>query len=76
LRAGILYWYQTSRPAIAGEWASRFWLVADALRDRRTDTALVRIVVESAPGREEPATRTAADFARSLYPLLREQLPR
>jgi EpsI family protein len=75
-RAVVLYWYQTSRRAVAGEWASKFWLVADAVRDRRTDTALVRVVVESVAGREEPATWTAADFTRSVYPLLREKLPR
>ena len=75
-RAVILYWYQTSRRAIAGEWASKLWLIADALRDRRTDTALVRIVVESQPGGDDRATRTAVDFARSVYPVLREELPR
>jgi EpsI family protein len=75
-RAVILYWYQTARRAIAGEWACKFWLVADALRDQRTDTALVRIVVEDQPGGDERATAEAADFARSVYPLLREQLPR
>jgi EpsI family protein len=75
-RAVVLYWYQTSRRAIAGEWASKLWLVADAFRDRRTDTALVRIVVESQPGGDGRATRAAADFARSAYPVLREELPR
>ena len=79
-RAVVLYWYQTPRRAIAGEWASKVWLVADALRDRRTDTALVRIVVESAtagkPDSDERATWTAANFTRSVYPLLRERLPR
>ncbi len=75
-RAVVLYWYQTSRRAIAGEWSSKLWLVADAFRDRRTDTALVRIVVESQPGSDDRATRTAADFARSAYPVLREELPR
>jgi EpsI family protein len=74
-RAIVLYWYQTSRRAIAGEWASKLWLVADALRDRRTDTALVRIVVESDPRNDDQATSTAVSFARSLYPLLREHLP-
>jgi EpsI family protein len=74
-RAVILYWYQTSRRAIAGEWASKLWLVADAIRDRRTDTALVRIVVDSQPGGDDRATGTAASFARSVYPLLREELP-
>ena len=79
-RAVVLYWYQTSRGAVAGEWASKFWVVAGALRDRRTDTALVRLVVESSPKdrvrKDQLATETAADFARVAYPLLRAQLPR
>jgi EpsI family protein len=74
-RAVILYWYQTSRRAIAGEWASKVWLVADAVRDGRTDTALVRIVVDSQPGGDDRATGTAVDFVRSVYPTLREELP-
>jgi EpsI family protein len=75
-RAVVLYWYQTPRRAIAGEWASKVWLVASALRDRRTDTALVRIVVKSTPEGDARATSTAADFTRLAYPLLRQQLPR
>lgn len=75
-RAVILYWYQTSRRAMAGEWASKVWLVQSALRDRRTDTALVRIVVDSTSRGDERATGTAANFTRWVYPLLRQQLPR
>lgn len=79
-RAVVLYWYQTARRAIAGEWAAKLWLVAGALQDRRTDTALVRIVVESAPANnrssDELATRRAADFTRAVYPVLVGQLPR
>ena len=76
----VLYWYQTSRGAVAGEWASKFWVVAGAVLDRRTDTALVRLVVESgvddrARG-DQLATVTAEDFARVVYPLLRARLPR
>jgi EpsI family protein len=79
-RAVVLYWYQSSRGAVAGEWASKFWVVAGALRDRRTDTALVRLVVESSPEdrvrKDQLATVTAADFARVVYPLLYARLPR
>ncbi|MGA2741995.1 MAG: exosortase C-terminal domain/associated protein EpsI [Bryobacteraceae bacterium] len=73
-RAVVLYWYQTPRRAIASEWASKFWLVADALRDRRTDTALVRVITWPGEGGEAAATATAKEFARDLYPLLREYL--
>lgn len=75
-RAVVLYWYQTPRRVIASEWASKFWLIADGLRDNRTDTALVRIVVWSSLGGGNAATATAAGFAKKVYPLLREELPR
>src|SRR5580704_15490912 len=72
----VLYWYQGPRRVTAGEWAAKFWLVADALRDRRTDTALVRVVAQSGVGGDQAATSAATGFAQSLYPLLRENLPR
>ena len=75
-RAVVLYWYQTPRRVTAGEWAAKLWLVADALRDRRTDTALVRVIAWPAGGTDEAATTVAIGFARSLYPLLREYLSR
>jgi len=75
-RAVVLYWYQTPRRVIAGEWAAKFWLVADAVRDHRTDTALVRVTVWSNEGQDEAATASAAGFVRGVYPTLRETLPR
>jgi EpsI family protein len=75
-RAVVLYWYQTPRRVIASEWAAKFWLIPDAIRDRRTDTALVRVVVWVADHQDEAATSVAAGFARELYPLLRDRLPR
>ncbi|HXJ40452.1 MAG TPA: EpsI family protein [Bryobacteraceae bacterium] len=74
--AVVLYWYQTPRRVIASEWAAKLWLVADALRDKRTDTALVRVVAWSAGRGDEAATSVATGFARDLYPRLREYLPR
>ncbi len=50
--------------------------MADAWRDKRTDTALVRVMAWSADGRYEAATNVAIEFARNLYPKLREFLPR
>ena len=75
-RAVVLYWYQTPRRVIAGEWAAKFWLAADALRDKRTDTALVRVTTWPASGGDQAATAVATGFARDLYPALREYLPR
>jgi EpsI family protein len=74
-RAVVLYWYQTPRRVIEGEWAAKFWLIPDALRDRRTDTALVRIVTWGNDG-DQIATENARAFGEKLYPQLREWLPR
>jgi EpsI family protein len=75
-RAVVMYWYQTPRRVVAGEWPAKFWLVADALRDRRSDTALVRILVWTGKGGDTEATDAAVRFTKSLYPLLRDRLPR
>jgi len=62
---------------VAGEWAAKFWLMADALRDRRTDTSLVRVISWVVGDSDVlAATKTAADFSRQLYPLLKETFPR
>ncbi len=70
--AVALYWYQTPRRVITGEWEAKFFTFADGMRDRRTDTAIVRIFANSSSNGE----REAVNFARSIYPLLRDLLPR
>lgn len=75
-RAVVLYWYQTPRRVVAGEWAAKFWLMADALRDRRTDTSLVRVTtwVNQDSG-VAGATRLASEFSARLYPILIKTFP-
>jgi EpsI family protein len=70
-RAVVLYWYQTPHRVIAGEWSAKLWLVADAARDHRTDTALVRVITWPAGG-----TDKGVEFAQQAYPELRNFLPR
>jgi hypothetical protein len=60
---------------IASEYAAKLYLVADALRYNRTDTALVRIAVPAPPEQAAAATRLALDFARQAYGPLRQLLP-
>jgi EpsI family protein len=71
----VLYWYQSRDRMVAGEFSAKFWLVADSIRYRRSDTALVRIVVPVGPAGEEAATEAALDLVRSSSPNLREFLP-
>ena len=74
VRAVALYWYQTPRRVLTGEWEAKFFTFADGLRDRRTDTAIVRIFTALGPNGGE--AKEAANFARAVYPLLRGLLPR
>ncbi|MEQ1947606.1 MAG: exosortase C-terminal domain/associated protein EpsI [Bryobacteraceae bacterium] len=74
-RSVVLYWYQSRERVIADEYKAKFWVVMDAMRLNRTDTALVRIVVPVVERDEEAATRTASDFVRALYKPLRLHLP-
>ncbi len=74
-RSLVLYWYQSRDRAIASEYTAKFWVVVDAMRLNRTDTALVRVVVPIVDRDEAAATRAATDFVRSFYGTLREYLP-
>jgi EpsI family protein len=72
----VLYWYQTPRRVVANEWAAKFWLAPDAIRDRRTDTALVRVVLSASGAEDAVARGVANEFVRQVYPILRSSLPR
>ena len=74
-RAVVLYWYQTPRRVVAGEWAAKFWLMTDALRDRRTDTSLVRVTAWVRDSDVGAATKVASEYSQLLYPTLRQALP-
>jgi EpsI family protein len=74
-RSLVMYWYQSRDRAIASEYTAKFWVVVDAMRLNRTDTALVRVVVPIVNKDEAGADKSAADFIRSFYPALREYLP-
>ena len=75
-RAVVLYWYQTSHRAIASEWEAKFWILPDAVIDRRTDTSLVRITLWPMGRGDEAATTAANEFTSKVYPILMGILPR
>ena len=71
----VLYWYQSRDRAVANEYKAKFWVMADAIRLNRTDTALVRVIVPVANRDEAKAQATATDFVKSFYSTLLEYLP-
>jgi EpsI family protein len=70
-----LYWYQGHRRVIASEFAAKFWLVADAVRYRRSDTALVRVIVPVREGDLRTATNAGVAFIQAAFPVILRQMP-
>ena len=64
----VLYWYQSHNRVIAGEYSAKFWLVADAIRYSRSDTALVRVIV---PVAGQPRRRGKHRCTGSCKPSIR-----
>jgi hypothetical protein len=60
---------------VASEYTAKFWVVADAIRLNRTDTALVRIIVPIVNRDSAQAEHTAVDFVRTFYHTIRQFLP-
>lgn len=71
----VLYWYQSRDRVVADEFKAKFWVMADAIRLNRTDTALVRVIVPVANRDEAQAQATATDFVKSFYSTLLGYLP-
>ena len=71
----VLYWYQSRDRVVANEYKAKFWVMADAIRLNRTDTALVRVVIPIVDRDEAQAQATATDFVKSFYSTLRGYLP-
>jgi EpsI family protein len=71
----VLYWYQSRDRAVASEYKAKFYVVADAIRYNRTDTALVRVVVPVVNRDSKAALETAKQFVRDSYGTVRAFLP-
>ncbi|HXY13193.1 MAG TPA: EpsI family protein [Terriglobales bacterium] len=70
----VLYWYQSHGRIIASEYQAKFWMVADALQNKATDGAMIRIWTNANDG-EISAQARAAEFAHRVYPQVAEFLP-
>ncbi len=70
----VLYWYQAHGRVVASEYLAKFWLVADALRRRGADGAMIRVWTTAADG-DANAEHRALDFAQSAYQQLSGFLP-
>ena len=71
----VLYWYQSRDRVVASEYKAKMYVIADALRYNRTDTALVRVTVPIIGNNVDAAQNAAFDFVRSFYSPLRQHFP-
>ena len=76
-RQVVLYWYQSHGRVIASEYASKAYLVWDALRLHRSDAALVRVItpILARQDSEAAADERARRFVSALFPHLERFLP-
>ena len=70
----VLYWYQGRGRVVASEYQAKWELLRDASLKRRSDEALVRVVVPVVEG-EGQAFELAREVAEGLLPALDEALP-
>lgn len=74
-RSVVLYWYQSRDRAVANEYKAKFWVIADAIRYDRTDTALIRVIVPILNRDTATAEGTAIRFVQTFYDPIRRFLP-
>jgi exosortase D (VPLPA-CTERM-specific) len=72
----VYYWFEERGMRIANEYASKLYLLRDAIVKNRTDGALVRLITPIFPGEsEEAAEQRLQQFIQTLMPNLAGFLP-
>ena len=71
----VFYWYQARNRVIASEYSAKIYTVTDAIRYNRSDTALVRVVVNVSDGNIKDTTQTGISFVQSFFESLKSYLP-
>jgi EpsI family protein len=72
----VMYWYQSHGRTVADEYRAKFFVMSDAVRMNRTDTALVRVTVAVGPKGVNAAEETARQFVENFYTPIADILPR
>jgi EpsI family protein len=73
-RSLVLYWYQTAHRVIANEYLAKFALIFDALRYRRSDEALIRVIAPISGQPEAEGEERAIRFIQTVYQPLKRQM--
>ena len=70
----LVYWYQGRGRRVASEYWGKVYTVLDSVSKRRSDAAMVRVVVPIS-GSEQEALQNATDFAANAAAILPEFVP-
>lgn len=73
-REVLIYWYQGRGRVVANEYWGKIYTVVDSVRQRRSDGAMVRVMVPVGKS-ESDAVATAVDLASVAAPVLPEFVP-
>lgn len=71
----VLYWYQSHGRTVADEYKAKYYVMSDAIRLNRTDTALVRVTAPVGASGLEAAEQAALAFVKSFHAPVSEILP-
>jgi EpsI family protein len=71
----VLYWYQSHGRVVANEFAAKFYLVADSMRYRRSDTAMIRVVAPVYGDDVDGAVKNATDLVKAAFPSILTYFP-
>lgn len=72
----VYYWFEQRGMKISNEWASKLYLLRDAILKNRTDGALVRLTTPVFPGeRESDADKRLQEFMQTVVPSFAGYLP-
>ena len=73
----VLYWYWAHDRAVASEYAAKFYLVADSIRQHRTDGSLIRITTPLGTNESlDSGQQRLLTFAGNVVPLINNYIPR
>jgi EpsI family protein len=70
----VVYWYHQGERVLSSEVLAQFYAIPDMVLHGRTDTSLVRIIAPVVGDRLDGARSLAFEFARDVYPLIRQQI--
>jgi EpsI family protein len=75
-RSDVMYWYQSHNRVVASEYKAKLFVMADAVRYNRTDTALVRVTSPVLDRQDDPAKKANIEFIQAVFPVVLQYMPK